>query len=130
MSNRGGARSGSGRPKGAKGTIHREQAERGVALLAANISPLDIMMAAMLYRPLPNGELVSPEQFDRAVALAPYVHPKLNAVAVRDMTNSAPPPPPMLSVADIVAMARKPAPAVIEATVTERPEEAKSPDPI
>jgi hypothetical protein len=108
--------------------IHREQAERGVALLAANISPLDIMMAAMLYRPLPNGELVSPEQFDRAVALAPYVHPKLNAVAVRDMTDAAPPPPPMLSVADIVAMARKPAPPLIEAPVTDTMEEAPPAD--
>ena len=43
-------------------------------------------------------------------AWAPYVHPKLNAIMVKDVTNSAPPPPPMLSVADIVAMARKPPP--------------------
>jgi hypothetical protein len=116
---RGGTRSGAGRPKGASGMIHREQAERGVALLEEHISPLDIMKAAMLRLPLSNGELVDAQQFAAAVALAPYVHPKLNAVMVRDMTGSAPPPPPMLSVADIVSMARKPAPPVIEATVTE-----------
>ncbi len=32
---------------------------------------------------------------------APYERPALSAVAVRDMTDAAPPPPPMLSVADI-----------------------------
>ena len=42
---------------------------------------------------------------------APYERPALSAVAVRDLTDTAPPPPPMLSVADITAMARKPAPA-------------------
>ena len=84
--------------------------EQGLALLEEHISPLDIMKAAMLRRPLSNGKLVDAQQFAAAVALAPYVHPKLNAVMVRDMTDAAPPPPPMLSVADIVAMARKPPP--------------------
>jgi hypothetical protein len=54
----------------------------------------------------PPPTLVDAQQFAAAVALAPYVHPKLNAVMVRDMTDAAPPPPPMLS----VAMARKPPP--------------------
>jgi hypothetical protein len=49
---------------------------------------------------------------------APYERPALSAVAVRDMSDAAPPPPPMLSVADIVAMARKPAPAAIEVEAT------------
>jgi hypothetical protein len=98
--------------------------EQGLALLEEHISPLDIMKAAMLRLPLSNGELVDAQQFAAAVALAPYVHPKLNAIMVKDVTNAAPPPPPMLSVADIVAMARKPAPPVIEATVTETSEAA------
>jgi hypothetical protein len=93
--------------------------EQGLALLEEHLSPLDIMKAAMLRRPLSNGELVDAQQFAAAVALAPYVHPKLNAIMVRDMTDAVPPPPPMLSVADIVAMARKPAPPVIEAKVVE-----------
>jgi hypothetical protein len=55
---------------------------------------------------------------------APYERPALSAVAVRDVTNAAPPPPPMLSVVDIIAMARKPAPAVIDVEATETSEAA------
>jgi hypothetical protein len=40
----------------------------------------------MLHRPLSNGMLVTDDQFAAACALAPYVHPKLTAMAVRDMT--------------------------------------------
>ncbi len=65
-----------------------------------------------------------------AIAAAPFLHAKLSAVVMKDVTDAAPPPPPMLSVADIVAMARKPAPAVIEATLTGTMEEAKDLDPI
>ena len=50
---------------------------------------------------------------------APYERPALSAVPVRDMTGAAPPPSPMLSVADIIAMARKPAPPVIKAQPTD-----------
>jgi hypothetical protein len=38
--------------------------------------------------PLPNGQLPTDEQFQAAVAAAPYVHPRLAAVAVQ------PVPPP------------------------------------
>jgi hypothetical protein len=116
-----GGHPGAGRPRGSKDKPRQQLMEQGLALLEEHISPLDIMKAAMLRLPLSNGELVDAQQFAAAVALAPYVHPKLNAIMVKDVTDSAPPPPPMLSVADIVAMARKPASAVIieiEATAT------------
>ena len=43
----------------------------------------------MLRRPLSNGLLVTDDQFAAACALAPYVHPKLTAMAVRDMTPAS-----------------------------------------
>jgi hypothetical protein len=40
----------------------------------------------MLGRRLSNGTLVTDDQFAAACALAPYLHPKLTAMAVQDMT--------------------------------------------
>jgi hypothetical protein len=123
---RGGPREGSGRPPGAS---NRRTADREARLAA---------MAAQLKTILPSGSWAGdavalaqsmykdPSQpwdvrRDCMKIAAPYERPALSAVAVRDLTDAAPPPPPMLSVADIVAMARKPAPPVIieiEATAT------------
>jgi hypothetical protein len=40
----------------------------------------------MLGRRLSNGTLVTDDQFAAGCALAPYLHPKLTAMAVQDMT--------------------------------------------
>jgi hypothetical protein len=71
-----------------KGSVNRDRAEqRHIAeqLLEDGLTPLDIMKARMLRRPLSNGTLVTDDQFAVACALAPYLHPKLTAMAVRDM---------------------------------------------
>jgi hypothetical protein len=69
--------------------VNRDRAEqRHIAeqLLEEGLTPLAIMKARMLRRPLSNGMLVTDDQFVAACALAPYLHPKLTAMAVRDMT--------------------------------------------
>ena len=73
--------------------MNRDRAEqRHVAeqLLEEGLTPSAIMKARMLRRPLSNGLLVTNDQFAAACALAPYVHPKLTAMAVRDMTPARP----------------------------------------
>jgi hypothetical protein len=115
-----------------KATIEKTiRVQQGIAAaLDGGLIPLDVIMAVMRGEPLSNGMEPTGRQYMAAVAAAPFLHAKLSAVVMKDVSDAAPRPPPMLSVADIVSMARKPAPAVIEATVTETPEEAKSPDPI
>jgi hypothetical protein len=66
-----------------------EQRQIAEQLLEEGLTPLDIMKARMLGRPLSNGAPVTDEQFAAACALAPYLHPKLTAVAVRDMTGGS-----------------------------------------
>jgi hypothetical protein len=63
-----------------------EQRHIAEQLLEEGLTPLAIMKARMLRRPLSNGTLVTDDQFAAACGLAPYVHPKLTAMAVRDMT--------------------------------------------
>jgi hypothetical protein len=41
--------------------------------------PLDIMLARVRGEPLPNGKMPTEEQFQAAVAAAPYIHPRLAA---------------------------------------------------
>jgi hypothetical protein len=52
------------------------------------VLPLDIMRARMRNAPL-NGQSVTDEQFAAAVAAAPYIHPRLAAVAVATTNDSA-----------------------------------------
>jgi hypothetical protein len=85
---RGGKRPGAGRPKGApnrRTTELRELAERGMRnALAAEMSPVDVMLARMR-----GDQSISHEQFEAACAAAPYVCPRLSAVAVREIPNEA-----------------------------------------
>ena len=81
----GGKRPGAGRPKGSVSRDRAEQRHIAEQLLEEGLTPLDIMRARMLGRQLSNGTLVTDDQFAAACALAPYLHPKLTAVAVRDM---------------------------------------------
>ena len=82
----GGKRPSAGRPKGSVSRDRAEQRHIAEQLLEEGLTPLDIMRARMLGRQLSNGTLVTDDQFAAACALAPYLHPKLTAVAVRDMT--------------------------------------------
>jgi hypothetical protein len=110
----GGARPGAGRPPGHldRKTIEKNlRAEHGVSsALASGVMPLDIILSRKRRHPLPDGTLPTDDQYFAAIAAVPFLHAKLSAVVMKDVTDSAPPPPPMLSVADITAMARKPAP--------------------
>lgn len=76
MSNRGGARPGAGRKKGAASQKHREHADK---LREQGITPLEIMVARMRGEKI-NGEDVTDEQFEAAQAAAPYIHPRLSAI--------------------------------------------------
>ena len=71
-------------------TVERElRAAHGVqAALDGGLLPLDILLARMRDEPLPSGERATDEQVQAAIAAAPYVHPRLNAIAVQP----APPP--------------------------------------
>lgn len=66
---RGGARPGAGRPKGApnKATAEREQ-----QIAASGLTPLDYMLSI-----LRNEENDEAKRFEAAKAAAPYVHPRL-----------------------------------------------------
>jgi hypothetical protein len=85
----GGKRPGAGRPKGSANRDRADQLKIARELLEEDLTPLAIMTARMLHRPLSNGTMVTDDQFAAACALAPYIHPKLTAMAVRDMTPGA-----------------------------------------
>ena len=90
---KGGARKGAGRKPNnlKKERLTRELAEQGLQnALQMGLSPLDVMRARMLNEPLPNGGMVSKEQFEAAVACAPYMHPRLAMAVVKDVTAAAP----------------------------------------
>lgn len=78
---RGGARPGGGRPPGSRNlsTIARElKAQQGLDLINdGGPLPLDVIVARMRGLTLPDGSLVTDDQFQAAVAAAPYVHPRL-----------------------------------------------------
>jgi hypothetical protein len=79
--------SGPGRPPGAKNksTVERELRARMAAeavLSGADPLPTDVMAARMLDRLLPDGRHVTDSMYEAAVALAPYVHPKLTATTM------------------------------------------------
>src|ERR1700722_1038676 len=78
----GGKRPGAGRPKGSlnKRTIEmRAMAERTMkAALSDDLTPVDVMLAVM------RGDTsIGREQFEAAIAVAPYVCPRLSAIAVQ-----------------------------------------------
>lgn len=112
-----------GRQRGTpnKSTVERRlRAAQGLqAAHTDGLLPLDVMLARMWDKPLLAGRKVTDEQFQAAVAAAPYMHARLSAVAVRDMT----PPDPVLVqrqdearaqlVASLEALAR-PEPLTIE----------------
>lgn len=81
----GGRRPGAGRPKGAKNkrTIElRALAERGVQnALSSDLSPVDVMLARMR-----GDQTITHDQFEAACAAAPYVCPRLSAVAVQEIS--------------------------------------------
>ena len=68
-----------------KATVERElRAAQGVQIAFDDgLMPLDIMLARMRDEPLPNGHMVSNEQFEAACAAAPYLHPKLAATTLK-----------------------------------------------
>lgn len=82
---RGGARSGAGRKPGGlnKSTIERAlRAQHGLKSASeGGLLPLDVMLARMRDELLPNGQKVTDEMFEAAVAVAPYLHARLSAVA-------------------------------------------------
>jgi hypothetical protein len=49
--------------------------------LATGLLPLDVILARMRNELLPNGQMVTDQQFQAAVAAAPFLHPRLSAVA-------------------------------------------------
>jgi hypothetical protein len=75
--------------------------QQGIAAaLEAGLMPLDVIMSVMRGEPLSNGMVPTERQFGAAIAAAPFLHAKLSAVVMKDVSDAAPPPPPMLSVAD------------------------------
>ena len=90
---RGGARPGAGRPVGKVSQLKKAMLEMGprhmVALakvrrtVHAGLLPLEVMLYKMRGIALPDGTLVTSDMMDAAIAAAPYVHPKLQAIAIR-----------------------------------------------
>ena len=80
-----------GRQKGTpnKSTIERKlRAQEGLAAARqTGRLPLDIMLAVAVGGP--GADKISDRQLQAAIAAAPYVHPKLAAVAVNDVTPPA-----------------------------------------
>src|SRR5436305_13724604 len=74
-----------------KATVERQmRGSHGVAAATQDgLLPLDVILARMRGEPMANGDFVTDEQFEAACAAAPYIHPKLSAVAVKDDRPSA-----------------------------------------
>src|SRR3954451_12237456 len=90
---RGGRRPGAGRKPGGrnKATIEREMlAKNGIEVARnAGLMPIDVMLARMRGELLPNGRSPTDEQFQAAVAAAPFLHPRLSAVAFQEGKSRA-----------------------------------------
>jgi hypothetical protein len=80
-----------GRQRGTpnKATVQREiLAEKGLeAARLDGLLPLDVMLCRMKHEPLPNGSMVTDDQFAAAVAAAPYIHPKLSAGMFKEIVG-------------------------------------------
>jgi flagellar motor protein MotB len=74
----GGKRPGAGRPKGVPNKRGREALARGQALLETGADPVEVMLQRMR-----DPDSVSYAQFEAAQAVAPYVHPRLSAIAAK-----------------------------------------------
>ena len=82
-----------GRQKGTpnKLTVEREmRATHGLEAARTGLMPLDVMFARMRDEPMTNGRKPTDEQFQAAVAAAPFVHPRLAAVAVKALNEPDP----------------------------------------
>ena len=92
----GGARPGAGRKPGmgsrpvmTKKAVQEMSRRHSMALVEirktvhAGLLPLEVMLYRMRGIPMPDGQLVSEDMMDAAIAAAPYVHPKLQAIAIR-----------------------------------------------
>jgi hypothetical protein len=82
----GGARPGAGRPKGSKSSFKTEAVRRAIeaAVLSDELSPVDVMLRVMR-----GDETITPKQYAAAVDVAPYVCPRLSAVAVQPVSPDA-----------------------------------------
>jgi len=78
----GGARPGAGRPKGARNKRHEELVENA---LAGGVTPLEYLLSVMQ-----NEDADEAKRLDAAKAAAPYVHARLNAVALTDAEMTGP----------------------------------------
>ena len=74
---RGGKRPGAGRKAGAATKRTREIADK---LAGSGVTPLDVMLARMKGQALDGIGSITDEQFQAAVAAAPYIHPRLSSV--------------------------------------------------
>ena len=81
----GGKRPGGGRPKGSPNRNRAAQIHVALEMVEEGVTPLDIMRARMLLRPLNNGVVPTDDQFAAACALAPYLHPKLSASIIKEL---------------------------------------------
>jgi hypothetical protein len=93
----GGRREGAGRkPRSQdKATIEKAiRARQGIAAaLETGLMPLDVIMAVMRAELLSNGLEPTDRQLSAAIAAAPFLHAKLSAMVMKDVTDAAPPPP-------------------------------------
>jgi len=55
----------------------------------AGLMPIDVMLARMRGELLPNGRSPNDEQFQAAIAAAPFLHPRLSAVAFQEGKSRA-----------------------------------------
>jgi hypothetical protein len=123
----GGKRQGAGRPKGASNRNRAVQISVALEMVEEGLTPLDVMRARMSLRPLSNGLLPTDDQFAAACALAPYTHPKLSAVVVRDVSDATAPPEQPVPLARLLELAaRKKGEPVIKA----QPEDDTRSDPL
>lgn len=81
MAWKGGPQPGSGRKKGGRNAATLERQRLALIGIAAaekgHVMPLDVLLAKMRGTTLPDGTAPSKEQFDAAIAAAPYLHPRL-----------------------------------------------------
>lgn len=75
-----------------KSTVERQlRAAQGLqAARTEGLLPLDIMIARVRNETLPNGRKPTDEQFEAAVAAAPYVHPRLAATTLKATVTPLP----------------------------------------
>ena len=71
-----------------KGTLNKSKAATYAAIEKAKVTPLQYMLDVLAGKRLPaklDAVAKASIQFDAAKAAAPYVHPRLNAIAVQEL---------------------------------------------